>query len=245
MSDTSDLNAVRRVLGSVRGLRMLDVATGPGHAALYFARLAAEVTATDVSAAMLEDTRRSARAAGVALQTTQHPAEHLPYPDAWFDLITCRMAAHHLVCAASFCMEASRVLRPGGHLVLIDATVEEHHPEAEAWLNEVRQHLDPTQKRLIRPLQWVHLCGHVGMRVLHREILPLKQPDLEWYFDTAATPEKNRTRVIELMESAPEEAVRLFRIKRDEAGHWTWWWQRLVMVAVLLDRSTDQTHEPN
>src|SRR5262245_49537523 len=76
--------------------RVLDVACGAGHTALAFAAGAAEVVAVDVTEAMLATGRRLAEEQAVTNVTFQPgDAEALPFPDASFDLVTCRYAAHH------------------------------------------------------------------------------------------------------------------------------------------------------
>lgn len=231
LSQTDDLRSANVVLKPQRGERLLDIATGNGHGAIYFARLGVEVTASDISPTMIGQAQELAEAEGLTMDFREHPAEQLPYPDGSFDIVTCRVAAHHFSCPATFIMEACRVLKPAGRFLLIDGTVEDGYPTAEAWAHEVESLRDPSHNRLIRPDQWTHLCGHVGMKVIHRQIQSFQQPDLEWYFDAAATPEKNREKVRDLVRQAPDEAIRLFTVK-DEAGKWTWWWQRLVLVAV-------------
>lgn len=62
------------------------------------------------------------------------------------------------------------------------------------------------------------------------ELAPFKQPDLEWYFETAATPDSNRAAVRQLIAQAPAEARALFRIA-EERGKTVWWWQRLTLIA--------------
>ena len=57
-----------------------------------------------------------------------------------------------------------------------------------------------------------------------------KQPDLEWFFDTAATSPENRTKVLELIAHAPQSARDLFRLG-EEDGKIVWWWQRLTLLA--------------
>ena len=48
------------------------------------------------------------------------PAEKLPFPDASFDLVTCRTAPHHFADVPAFVAEVARVLRPGGVFGLVD-----------------------------------------------------------------------------------------------------------------------------
>jgi hypothetical protein len=64
---------------------------------------------------------------------------------------------------------------------------------------------------------------------------PRKQPDLEWYFDTANTSPENRLQVLDLVMRAPESALRLFRIGIEEEDRIVWWWQMLTLVAVKKD----------
>lgn len=234
LAQTDDLRAALPHLRVQPGDRHLDIACGGGHSAVFFAKLGLHTTACDIAASMLEKTSALAREEGVEVTTRLHPAESLPYNDAAFDLVTCRVAAHHFSCPASFCMESARVLKTGGRFLLIDGTVEDGQPEAEAWIHQVEKLRDPSHVRFITPQRWQHLCGHVGMRVIHHTVLPLEQPDLQWYFDTAATPPENRQQVLELIQNAPAAARELFRLRRDESGKISWWWQRLVLVAVKL-----------
>ena len=68
------------------------------------------------------------------------------------------------------------------------------------------------------------------MEVLFAELQSFKQPDLEWYFETAATSPANRAKVIELVGEAPPEARALFQL-HEESGKIVWWWQRLSLLA--------------
>ena len=71
---------------------MLDVATGAGHTALAFAPHVAKVTATDITEEMLAETRKLAESRGLAnVKTLTANAEDLPFPDASFDLVVCRL----------------------------------------------------------------------------------------------------------------------------------------------------------
>lgn len=47
-------------------------------------------------------------------------AEHLPFADASFDLLTCSNSFHHYPHQAAVVREFRRVLRPGGRLMIID-----------------------------------------------------------------------------------------------------------------------------
>lgn len=210
--------------------RVLDVATGAGHTGLHMASLGHEVTLTDVSDAMLERAREGAARRGLRVETRQHAAESLPYPDASFDLVTSRVAPHHFSSPERFVCESARVLRPDGWFLLIDGSVADEEPEAEAWLHEVEKLRDPSHVRLLTPRTWIRLCEGAGFAVTHHELAPRTQPDLSWYFDTAATPPENRRRVLELVANAPASARRLFRLAEQD-GKISWQWQQLTLIA--------------
>jgi ubiquinone/menaquinone biosynthesis C-methylase UbiE len=231
LSQTEDIASALPHLQCQPGQKALDIATGGGHTALFFAKQGLGVTAADIAPGMLAQARALLQEEGLPLDTREHPAEALPYEDASFDLVTCRVAAHHFSSPASFIREAARVLKPGGSLLLIDGSLEDGRPETEEWLHQVEKYRDPSHGRFLTPQKWGHLCGQAALRVIHSELLPKKQPDLEWYFNTAKTSPENRRKVLELIRQAPAEVFRTLRLNPDENGKITWWWQILVLVA--------------
>lgn len=102
-------------LGDVRGRRVLDVCCGYAMTPVMFALAGAHVVASDVAPLALEQVRRVAAMHGVddRVELSCGPAEHMPYPDASFDLIYGGAAIHHLLIDDAG-RELSRLLRPGG-----------------------------------------------------------------------------------------------------------------------------------
>jgi ubiquinone/menaquinone biosynthesis C-methylase UbiE len=231
LSDVADVAEIIARIPAGQGRRALDVATGGGHTGLYLASQGWEVTLADISPAMLERARALAGERGLRVETRQHTAESMPYPDATFDLVTCRVAPHHFSSVENFVRESARVLRPSGSFVVIDGSVEDDQPEAEEWIHQVEKLRDPSHVRFIAPRQWTRFCELAGLRVLVCELQPMKQPDLNWYFDAANTSPENRAKVLELVRTAPNSARKLFRLT-EESGKIVWWWQRLSLLAV-------------
>lgn len=230
LADVSDVVNALEGLSLPRGGRALDVATGGGHTAAWLAEKGWEVTASDLSPAMLERATELAAARGLALKTALHEAEQLPYGDGTFQVVSCRVAAHHFSSPAAFVSEVARVLCPGGIFLLIDGSVPDGEPEAAEWIHAVEKARDPSHGRFLSPGEWSALCRESGLEILRCSTIPLKQPDLEWYFQAAGTSPENRGHVLQLVASAPESARRTFRLA-EEDGKIVWWWPRLALVA--------------
>lgn len=102
---------------------MLDVACGPGILACALAGHARHVTGIDITPAMIAqaEARQAAAALGnVAWQVGDATA--LPFEDGRFDRVTTRYSFHHMPDPAAALAEMKRVCRPGGRIVVIDAT---------------------------------------------------------------------------------------------------------------------------
>jgi 2-polyprenyl-6-hydroxyphenyl methylase/3-demethylubiquinone-9 3-methyltransferase len=117
--NTARFGFLRRVLVEelgldVRGRKTLDVGCGGGLLAEELARLGCEVTGIDPSAPSLEAARAHARTAGLDIDYRQAPGEHIPFPDAAFDVVYCCDVLEHVENLRQVIAEISRVLKPGG-----------------------------------------------------------------------------------------------------------------------------------
>lgn len=230
LENIEDVRAAAAQISLPARAKVLDVATGGGHTGLFFAALGHEVTLADIAPAMLQQAAQAAAQRGLAVATCLHAAEQFPYPDSSFDLVTCRVAPHHFSSPEDFVGETARVLKPQGWFLLIDGSIEDDQPEAEAWLHLVEKYRDPSHHRLLSPRAWSQLCQRHGLAVRQAVLAPFKQPDLDWYFETAATSPENRSKVLELIAQAPESARKLFGLA-EENGKIVWWWPRLTLIA--------------
>ena len=106
------------------GTRVLDIASGTGNAALPAARKGADVTASDLTPALLEAGRARAKTEGLELQWVEADAENLPFENESFDVVMSAIgvmfAPHHQEAAD----ELVRVTRPGGKIALLSWTPE-------------------------------------------------------------------------------------------------------------------------
>jgi demethylmenaquinone methyltransferase/2-methoxy-6-polyprenyl-1,4-benzoquinol methylase len=109
------------------GDRALDVACGTGDLAIELARRVGddgEVIGSDFSENMLE----LARAKAPSLRFEQANALDLPYPDDSFDAATVGFGARNFSDLPQGLREMTRVVRPGGRVVILEITTPERPP---------------------------------------------------------------------------------------------------------------------
>jgi ubiquinone/menaquinone biosynthesis C-methylase UbiE len=104
------------------GHKVLDVATGTGNVALGAARRYCEVTGIDYTPALLEDARQRAAAERLTLTLLEADAEHLPFPDASFDVVLSAFGVMFAPDQEQAANELLRVCRSGGKIGLINWT---------------------------------------------------------------------------------------------------------------------------
>ena len=105
------------------GDRVLDIAGGTGDLALAFAPkvgASGQVVHTDINETMLREGRNRLLDAGVNLPTLACDAEHLPFADNYFDLVTVAFGLRNMTHKDAALLEINRVLKPGGKLLVLE-----------------------------------------------------------------------------------------------------------------------------
>ncbi|HET9015782.1 MAG TPA: methyltransferase domain-containing protein [Thermomicrobiaceae bacterium] len=158
----------------------LDIATGGGHTALAVAPHVGRVTVTDLTPQMLDQARVHLTGKGITnAEYWLADAEDLPFPDAAFDVVTCRIAPHHFADVDRFVAEVARVLRPGGRLMLVDSVVPED-AQLDAFVNTLEARRDPSHVRSLRLSEWVGLLEGHGLAVEGSEIFTKRHEWEDW-----------------------------------------------------------------
>jgi demethylmenaquinone methyltransferase/2-methoxy-6-polyprenyl-1,4-benzoquinol methylase len=122
--------AAREALAGGRSC-VLDVASGTGDLAIELARQgAARVVALDFSREMLRGAAEKLRRLGrPRIELVCADAMCLPFPDATFDACTIGFGLRNLPDYQSGIAEMTRVLRPGGRVIILETT-----PVRQRWL---------------------------------------------------------------------------------------------------------------
>jgi demethylmenaquinone methyltransferase/2-methoxy-6-polyprenyl-1,4-benzoquinol methylase len=105
------------------GDRVLDIAAGTGDLTRAFARRVGErgvVVHTDINEAMLREGRDRLVDEGLLLPSTVCDAEHLPFADASFDLVSVSFGLRNMTHKERALAEMARVLRHGGRLLVLE-----------------------------------------------------------------------------------------------------------------------------
>jgi SAM-dependent methyltransferase len=100
------------------GVRVLDIATGTGNAALMAAQLGAVVMAVDIEPVLIERAEQRACMAGADIQWLLGDLEQLPVPDAFADVVLSVFGVMYAAVHAAAARELARVAAPGGRVVL-------------------------------------------------------------------------------------------------------------------------------
>jgi ubiquinone/menaquinone biosynthesis C-methylase UbiE len=210
--------------------RVLDIGTGAGHTALALARRVSTVALTDPVDAMLSTARRLFAEAGISnAEFVRAAAEHLPFADSSFDIVTTRLAAHHFDDVALAMREVARVLRPGGIFIFVDTVAPEDATSA-AYQDEVETLRDPTHRRIYTERAWAAFIEQAGVRVEKTEVVRKAhgfEPWLERGGEDAATLARVRTRFLE----APASAVRDLEIVAVDGQVTSFTDRKLVLAA--------------
>jgi ubiquinone/menaquinone biosynthesis C-methylase UbiE len=154
----------------------LDVATGGGHVARRLRAAGLSVTTCDASPAMRPD--------------VVCPAEHVPFAGRSFDVVTCRVAAHHFADVEAAVREMARV---SADRVLVVDTLYAGEIQEEA--ERLR---DPSHVRSYGEAEWRSLLEAAGLRVT--EVRTTDRPiDLEQWLERTGCAGEEARRVRELL----------------------------------------------
>nr|CBH40058.1 conserved hypothetical protein, SAM-dependent methyltransferase type 11 family [uncultured archaeon] len=113
------MDVLSSALGTERR-NVLDVGTGPGDIAIYLAEMEHDVTGIDFSDEMLKRAKGRVKNSNLQVKFDICDAEDLYFEDESFDAVICRHLLWTLPNPGKALREWTRVVKPGGKIVVID-----------------------------------------------------------------------------------------------------------------------------
>ena len=157
-------------------VKVLDVATGGGHVARRLREEGCTVITVDPAPGMKPDVVAS--------------AEELPFADGSFDVVTCRIAAHHFRDIRAAVAEMARIAQ---RLVVIEDNV-----FIDDAVEEAERLRDPTHVRCYSEDEWKELLTAAGLEVEQVERFE-RHPAVDDWLARVETPPADGARVRELL----------------------------------------------
>jgi SAM-dependent methyltransferase len=165
-------------------VKVLDVATGGGHVARRLREEGCTVATVDPAPGMKADVLA--------------PADHLPFADGSFDVVTCRIAAHHFPDIRAAVEEMARVSNQ--LLVVEDNLFRGDHVE------EAERLRDPTHVRCYSEDEWKDFVTSAGFEVEQVEHFDRRQSVDAW-LERVDTPPEAAARIRELLADRIEDGL--------------------------------------
>jgi SAM-dependent methyltransferase len=170
------------------GVRALDVATGGGHVARRLRDAGCEVVTVDPAPGMQP--------------SVVARAEDIPFADESFDVVACRIAAHHFANVRAAVHEMARVTR---NLVVVEDNV--FVSDAVEAAERLR---DPTHVRCYTEEEWRTFFAEAGLRVEAERDFD-RRADVEDWLARVDTPDADALRVRELLGDRIQDGQLLLR----------------------------------
>lgn len=213
-----DLERLESIAREMPGARALDLGCGGGHVAYRIAPHVGEVVACDLSGEMLGAVTAEAARRGLGnIAVEQSAAERLPFPDGAFDLVACRLTAHHWGDLDAGLREAHRVLRPGGRAIVIDV-IAPALPAADTHLQAIELLRDTSHVRDYRVDEWTSALGRAGLNLRsvakHRLFM-----DLTSWVERMQTPDSHIAAIRSLQSGTTAEVREVLGIQ-DDGSFW-------------------------
>lgn len=147
------------------GDSLLDIATGGGHVANSLASYFKKLVALDLTTEMLNSAKSFIESNGHRnVSFIEGDAQELPFADRTFEVVTCRIAAHHFPDIKSFVKETHRVLKEDGAFVLADNVAPEVD-EFDNFYNELEKKRDYSHFRAYKKSEWIAMIEEEGFTV--------------------------------------------------------------------------------
>jgi ubiquinone/menaquinone biosynthesis C-methylase UbiE len=159
---------------------VLDVACGPGAFVLAIAPRVSFATGIDLTPEMLRQAGQFQAEKQIANAVfARADADHLPFPDASFDLVSCQHTFHHITKPALVLMEMMRVMKTQGRLLIVDPLAPESDSKFELF-NHIERLRDPSHTSCLRLTTFLNMFEEHGLEVLRQSLRRRQRSFNQW-----------------------------------------------------------------
>jgi len=193
--------------------RALDVATGGGHTAGALSKAGVtDVHATDAAPRMIA----TAYGEYPGVRGIVADAERLPFAADSFDVVTCRIAAHHFPDPRAFVDEVGRVLESDGTFALEDIVPPEKDDAAE-YVNALDALRDPTHVEAYPVSRWRDWLTDAGLAI---ETVDFHKTEIgfDYWVESQSLSQEKRERVERKLLDAPPAAAEYLDVSVEDGS---------------------------
>jgi len=213
------LDYTMSAIGGKTADNVLEVAAGTCLCGRTLAPKVHRVTCIDATQAMLDVGITEAQRAGIKNMNFIHGmAEEIPFKEATFDIVMTRLSFHHFQETEKPFSEMSRVLKPGGKLVVIDMeATEESLRDTEDYIERLR---DCSHVRNRSRQELLALYRDAGYKMLKEDNTKIPVRLSAWMELTKTSPDMKQE-IVKLMErDMAGEFCTGFKPYRQESEIW-------------------------
>jgi ubiquinone/menaquinone biosynthesis C-methylase UbiE len=171
---------------------VLDVACGPGAFVLAIAPRVSFVMGIDLTPEMLRQARAfQAEKQIVNAVFARADADHLPFPDGAFDLVSCQHAFHHISKPELVLVEMIRVTKSQGRLLIVDPLAPESDAKFELF-NHIERMRDPSHTSSLRLTTFLSMFEEHGLELLRQSLRRRQRSFNQWMRRAGLAPGQKR-----------------------------------------------------
>jgi SAM-dependent methyltransferase len=205
MSLAETLDAVVELVPEDPTASWLEIACGPGLIARATARRVGSVQGLDLTPSMVDKARAEAAAAGVDnVSFAVGDATDLDLGTDSFDGAITRFSLHHIPAPVRVLEEMSRVVKPGGLIVVADHVTDDDG-DAAAWHEQIERLRDPSHWACLTLSRLTAMGEQVGLEPDVDRVVPFRIRYDEWLNRGSGGP-RNAALIERLLGEAPPAA---------------------------------------
>jgi len=196
-----------------------------------------ELVASDITPEMLVQTGKLAEEKGIKnLSYCLADARNLPFQTNTFDVVSCRIAIHHIDDADKAVFQMGNVLKKTGRLFIQDI-LGIYNDQARSYMDNIEKLRDPSHIKNYNRKEWNNFLVKGALKVFHSEIVSGVY-DLDEWTSRSGTPVENVEKIKSLLELMPEAISKHLKASYSEGD----WHIHMKYILLLVEKTYPTTH---